>query len=453
MEEKYVRLILEGSIPYYLLRQTSIMFIGVVLLTSFTLVDIYFIARIDTQALTAVSFTTTPVLLAVGFLLGIGAGMTAIISNRIGSNQKQEINETIQSSLWLGGIIGLLFTLVGYLTHHLIFASLGAEATMVSKIGEYMFILYPGLTLLSLLIVILSIIRAYGNTSVPSMSAGLIVIINAILDPILIFGWGPIPAFGITGAALATLIGLIIGLGYAIVIFRKYVSLTVFTWNKEVVFQRWREILNIAAPIATTNALLPLGNSFIVRLLAEQSNKAVAAYGIGYRIDMFVILFFTALTATLAPFVGQNRGANKRGRIVKGIMYSMIGAFTVGLFIAGTLFLTKSFIGSFFTDEIAVLSYLNEYLQIVPWGYAFNGILMLSFAVLTVTYQPMKAAILAVLHLFGFYIPLAFWFEGLGDVTGIFWAYPISLLMASALALVFIKIFLFSKKIPKKINS
>jgi len=453
LEQKYVRLILEGSIPRYLLRQTGIMFVGVVLLTSFTLIDIYFIAKIDTQALTAVSFTTTPVLLAVSFLLGIGSGITALISNSVGSNHQREINETIKSSLWLGGAAGLLFTLGGYIAHAWIFAGLGADDTMISKIGEYMYLLYPGLTLLSLLIVILSIIRAYGNTSIPSQSAALIVIINAGLDPLLIFGWGFIPAFGIRGAALATLIGLVSGLVYAFIKLRQYVSLSKYVLDVHAIFRRWNEILRIGAPIAATNALLPLGNSFIVRLLAEQSGKAVAAYGIGYRIDMFVILFFTALTATLSPFIGQNRGANNTGRIVRSIVFSMGGAVSVALVMAGILYLARDPIGNFFTDESPVLSYLNEYLHIVPWGYAFNGILMLSFAILTVSYQPLKAALLAVVHLFGFYIPLAFWFADMAAVKGIFFAYPVSLLIASALGVLFIKNFLFSKKLPKKINT
>ena len=452
MEQKYVRLIREGSIPKYLLRQTSIMFVGVVLLTSFTLIDIYFIAQINTEALTAVSFTTTPVLLAISFLLGIGAGITAVLSNKIGSDHQHEINTTVKSSLWLGMGIGLLFTFIGYLSHSHIFGWLGADEAMVSKIGEYMYILYPGLTLLSLLIVILSIIRAYGNTSIPSKSAGFIVLVNAVLDPVLIFGWGPIPALGIQGAALATLIGLIAGLVYAFMKLHKYAALPRYLLDAKVVSQGWGEILRIGAPIAATNALLPLGNSFIVKLLAAESEKAVAAYGIGYRIDMLAILFFTSLTATLSPFIGQNRGANNTKRILWGSVYSMSGAVGFALFMAAILYFGHTAIGSFFTEEPPILSYLNDYLRIVPWGYAFNGMLMLTFAILTVSYQPMKAALLALLHLFGFYIPMAYWFADIAGVEGIFWAYPLSIFITSALGLFFLKAFVFSKKRTQKIS-
>ncbi len=453
MEQKYVRLILEGSIPRYLFRQTGIMFMGVLLLTSFTLVDIYFIAQIDTQALTAVSFTTTPVLLVVSFMLGIGSGIAAVLSNKIGARNEDKINKVLKSSLWLGGAIGLAFTISGYLIHEWVFAWLGADDAMISKIGEYMFMLYPGFTLLSLLVVALSIIRAYGNTSIPSMSAALIVIINAGLDPLLIFGWKFIPALGVKGAALATCIGLTIGLAFAFIKLWQFGGLPKYLLSGKEVTREWREILHIATPIATTNALLPLGNSFIVKLLAEQNEKAVAAYGIGYRIDMFAILFFTALTATLTPFIGQNRGVNNTNRITRGILYSMGGAVSIAILLANIFYFARQHIGSFFTEEPPVLSYLETYLGIVPLGYAFNGILMISLAVLTVSYQPLKAALLAILHLFGLYIPLAFWLADTAGVLGIFWAYPISLLVASVLGLLLIKKYVTSGKLPKITNS
>jgi Na+-driven multidrug efflux pump len=131
----------------------------------------------------------------------------------------------------------------------------------------------------------------------------------------------------------------------------------------------------------------------------------------------------------------------------------MGGAIGFALFMACILYFGRNVIGNFFTEEPPILSYLTDYLRIVPWGYAFNGILMLTFAILTVSYQPLKAAFLALLHLFGFYIPLAFWFADVAAVKGIFWAYPVSICIVSALGLLFLKTFVFSKKHLKKIRT
>ncbi len=166
----------------------------------------------------------------------------------------------------------------------------------------------------------LSAIRATCNTKVVSLIVGMLVLINLVLDPVLIFGIGPIPALGIQCAAIAT----VMANGISLIFSAYQLKATFPEFKYGVGMKKLRsgglEILQISLPIAATNLILPVGTSLLTKLVAGYGAQAVVAFGITYRIDMITILFFTALTATLTPFLGQNRGRNNLARIRKELV-------------------------------------------------------------------------------------------------------------------------------------
>lgn len=419
--------VLDGSISPYLLRQSSILFLGLLALSSLSLVDVYFIGQIGPQALAAVGFSTPIFLLGFNVLLSLGTGVTAVIARTISADPGQ-VEASVRGSMGLGLATGLLMAGLGWSLHDSLFGWMGATDELQPLLRAYMWVIYGSFPVMGLLISGLSVIRAYGATQGPTRIMLLIVLLNIGLDPVLIFGLGPIPALGMAGAAWATLIALLIGLVGTLI------SLGGSLWRRGTVLGL-SEMLAIALPSAGTRLLLPLSGTLITGLLADFGPGVVAAYGIGYRLDVVILMFMIALSSVLAPFVGQNYGAGQYRRLGQGYRLALVIAASYGLAMALLLWLGHTALGPLFTDDPAILRALHQYYQVTPWGYAFSGALMLSTALLNVLHRPRRAALLSIVQIGAIYLPLATWAYQAQSLLGLFAAYPASLVCAAGLGL------------------
>ncbi|MEO1447877.1 MAG: MATE family efflux transporter [Bacteroidota bacterium] len=425
MTQKSVPGVLSGPIAPYLLRQSLIFFLGLVCLSSLSLVDVYFIGRIGAEALTAVGFSTPVFLMGFNVILSLGTGITAVVSRVIGADT-EKVPAFARGSLLWGFLTGLLLGLLGWALHDSLFGLMGAGAEVQHFLRPYMHVLYLSFPVMGLLVAGLSVIRAYGAAQGPTRIMLLIVILNVALDPLFMFGWGPFPDLGMVGAAWATFVALAVGL---LITFR---ALKGMPWHP-VAPVGGREIWAIALPSAGTRLLLPVSGTLITGMLADFGDAAVAAYGIGYRIDVTLLMYMIALSSVMAPFVGQNYGARHIERLRTGFRVSLVFALAYGLLMALVLWLGHDWLGGRFTRDVEILAVLDLYYQIVPWGYAFNGILMLSNALLNVLHRPRRAALLSIIHTLVFYVPLAWWAFEIRSLTMLFAAYPVSLLLAAGL--------------------
>lgn len=431
---KNVELILKGNITKYLLSHTLTIFVGLVALSSLALVDLYFIGKIGADELTAVSFAAPILLFCINFLLSVGAALMIVLSKLVGSNDTENINRVSSAGMYLSVAIGLLLFGMGLYYNDSIFDFLNAEQHLVDLLRSYMFYMYFAFILLALMVACTNIMRAFGDVRLPTTIMATVVLLNLSLDPILIFGWQSIPAFGLNGAALATMISIGVGLILSLVLVFRYIR-----FKPSFLIFRWDEIIKVAVPVTFSKTMLPFANGVVTSMLAVISTASVTAYGIGYRVDLMVLLFMMAMSIVVAPFVGQNYGAGNIKRIKDCIKIALRFSVIYGFAAAIIIFLIRYWIGGLFTDEEQIIEAIALYLMIIPFGYFLNGIFFIGNAVLDTLNRPMIAAVISFAHLFILYLPMASLGNYYWGAIGIFMAYPLSSLIAAIIVLLVVK--------------
>ena len=175
--------------------------------------------------------------------------------------------------------------------------------------------------------------------------------------------------------------------------------------------------------------IIPFGTGFITSLIALHGREAVAGYGVAGKLEMFVLMPLMALTSVIPVFIGQNLGAGKKERVLKGLKISVIFSIIYGIAIYIVLIFTGRFLGSLFNDEQAVIDIVAMYLMIVPAAYCFRNMIDLSTTTLSVTGKPVYSALISLIQMFVIYIPLANEGSKLFGPPGIFGALAVSFLL------------------------
>lgn len=411
----------EGPVAKTLLNLTIPMIFGMVGMVAFNLVDTFFVGQLGTQELAALSFTF-PIIMVIGSLaMGIGTGASAVISQAIGRGDHHKVQRLTTDSLILSFLLVTFFVATGMLTIEPLFRLLGAEPDIVPLIKEYMVIWYPGVLFVIIPMVGNNAIRATGDTKTPSAIMLVAVVVNIVLDPILIFGLGPFPRLELAGAAIATVLARAITLVVALwVLYYRDRMMTFEVPDTKEVIDSWKSILYIGLPVAGTRLLSPVAMGVVYAMVAFYGHEAVAAFGVGIRIEFFALTVVFALSTVIGPFAGQNWGARKYDRLYQGVKYSNIFSLVWGAAMFAILALAAEPIASLFNDDPQVISSTVLFLRIVPIGYALFGFFLISTMILNVLNKPMPAALLMVIQMFGLYIPLAYVGSYLFGLTGIF---------------------------------
>jgi putative MATE family efflux protein len=283
-------------------------------------------------------------------------------------------------------------------------------------------------------------IRALGDTKTPAIVMAIAASINIIIDPIFIFGFGPIDAMGIRGAAIATVIArtvtLIVSL-YVLAYSQKIVSLRNFKIHE--VLSSFKEILYIGIPNALSKMMTPIAVGIITSLIATYGKEAIAGFGIASRIEMFALLAIGGLASVFAPILGQNIGASKANRVTEIIKDSENFSWLYGLVIMVVLFFTGEGIATIFTDNKEVIETIDLYLKIVPISYSIQGLFLIYTGTLNVLNKPIVSSIITLIRLFAIYIPLAIIGSKLLGLLGIWIAMVLSFALITIVAKLTVK--------------
>ena len=413
--------LIEGHIGKTLTKMTIPMILGLVSIVAFNLVDAFFVGKLGTDALAALSFTFPVVLLVGNMAHGIGIGVSSVISRVIGKGNIHMVQRLTTNSLILALLIVTGLVIAGLFTITPVFRALGATAETITLIRQYMRIWYPGMIFLVIPIVGNNAIRAAGNTLIPGIIMTSGALINAILDPILIFGWGPFPRMEIAGAALATLIarsGTMVITLFVLAIREKMLTFRLESFQS--ILNSWKQILFIGLPSTITRIIMPIGIGIITRIVSVYGTCAVAAVGVSARIEFFAMAAVVALSAVINPFTGQNWGAGKHQRVIDGLTIGKRFSCLWGVVAFIILFILAEPIAGLFNSNPAVISIIALYLRIVPLGYCLMGILMISVATLNVLHKPFHAALLMIIQMFVLCVPLAYLGSRLAGLPGVF---------------------------------
>jgi len=424
-----------GEIGPTLKSMTIPMIVGMIMLMTFSLVDTFFVSLLGTDQLAALSFTFPVTFTLISLNIGLGIGTSAIIGRYLGSGETQHAKALATGALMLSVVLVGLLAIVGIYSIDIIFGWMGATPELMVYIRAYMIPWFLAGVFLAIPMVGNSVLRASGDTKTPSIIMAACGAINAILDPILIFGWGPVPAMGIQGAAIATAVAWAVGVVwilYLLAFQRKLMEPRVLSWSE---FSHASSgVLKIGLPAAGANMLTPIAGGVLTATVATYGAEAVAAWGVGNRLESIASIMVLALSMSLPPFISQNYGANNYARIkqafemcAKFVIIWQLGVFAVMAALAAP-------IASVFAEERSVARAITLFLYILPLGYGLQGIIILTNSSFNAMHKPMAALALSIIRLFVCYVPIAYLGSHFYGLIGLFWGCVIANVITAVLS-------------------
>lgn len=417
----------QGPVGRHLIDMTVPVLFGITTLMAQSFIDTYFLGMVGVRALAAYSFGFPILMIVTSVAIGLGAGTSSVVARAIGAGDHRRAKRLATDSLLLSFLITAVLSFIGILTINPLFRLLGAPEDMIPMISTFMTILYCGVPFLVIGMVGTSSMRATGDTVLPSklMVAG--AILNVALDPIFIFGLGPVPGLGLNGAAIAALLAR--GLMFAGTIYFLAHRLDMISFKKPQpgeMRRSWRDILHVGLPAAGTNAIIPVGMALVTAMIARYGPEAVAGFGVASRVESMVLVIYYAMSSTIGPFVGQNLAAGKEKRIQLALRLCARFCILSGLVIAVVLALLSNLIPALFSDNDAVTSVTRLFLWIAPISYGAYGIVMVVNAAFNGLGTPMPGVMISATRIIVLYVPLAFLGKAMFGIAGIFGAYAVA---------------------------
>jgi len=417
----------EGPVGRHLVDMTVPVLFGIAMMMVQSLIDTWFIGRVGDAELAAFGFGYPILMIVTSVAIGLGAGTSSVVARAIGAHDHRRARRLTTDSLLLSFLITVFVSAIGILTIGPLFRLLGAPDELMPLIRGFMTILYSGVPFIVVGMVGMASMRATGDTRLPSALMILASILNVILDPILIFGVGPIPAMGLNGAAMAALIArasIFVGTLY---LMRHRLDMVSF--NKPdpgELRSSWRDILHVGIPAAGTNVIVPVGAAVITAMIARFGTDAVAGFAVASRLESTMLVMYYALSAIIGPFVGQNFSAGNEKRILRALWLCTAFCLASGLVIAAFLASMSGILPGFFSDSESVRSVTSTFLWLVPVSYGTYGMVMVMNASFNGLGHPMPGVVISVCRIVVLYVPFALIGMNLFGVAGIFAAYAIA---------------------------
>lgn len=412
--------------------------IGAVIL--FGVVDTIYVGQLGPDPLAAMSFTFPIVFTVMSLSMGMGIGVMAVISRAIGEGDDRKVTRLATHGLMLAFLLVAFVAAIGLLTLDPLFHALGAGPELMPMIKAYMVPWYLGVGLLVVPMVGNSCIRATGDTKTPGLIMMLAGGVNVVLDPLMIFGIGPFPRMELMGAALATVISWMITFVAAFwILVRREKMLSLKFFKLDGLLDSWKHILSIGLPAAATNMLVPIAAAVLTRIASRFGHNAVAAYGVGTRVESLSMIGIIALSASATPFAGQNFGARKSDRIREALKFGAKACLVWGLGVALVLGVAAPLIAGWFSSEGDVVTPAAWYMRLVPISYGAYGVSVFAVSVFNGINRPLNAGFVIIVRLFVLAVPLALLGAALQGLYGMFLGVTIANVVVGGLALALVR--------------
>lgn len=402
----------------------SIPMIGEMLMESlFAVADVFFVSRVSVNAVATVGLTESILMIIYSIAIGLSMATTAIVARRVGERKYKRAADAGFQSILLAVILSSSLGLIGFFAADDILRLMGGEEDLIREGSGYTKIMFAGNISIILLFLINGIFRGAGDAAIAMRSLWLANGLNLILDPILIFGWGPFPEMGVAGAAVATTIGRSVGVLYQVYFLVNGKSLIKIGLKNMVLRMRTViELIRISVGGMGQFLIESASWIFLVRVVSIFGSEALAGYTIAFRVIVFTILPSWGMSNAAATLVGQNLGAKAPDRAEQSVwrtaLYNMIFLGVVSVI----FFIGAESIIKLFSTEVPVVEIGVSALRIVCLGYvffAYGMVINQAFNGAGDTRTPL------VINFFVFWviqIPLAYWLSVLLDwqVNGVF---------------------------------
>ena len=416
-----------GPVWLALFRLAGPMVLAIIAILAVSLVDTYFIGKLGTEELAAISFAFPVALSVTSLSVGLGAGASSVVSRYLGAANHKRAKRASTDSLSLALLLIIAISALGFFYCKPLFAALGAADQTLEYVVSYMRIWFVSMPILVLPMIASSILRANGDALWPTLIMVVSAVVNMITTPMLIFGYGPFPALAIEGAAYGTLIAHIASLliaFYVVIVREKIITLE---WlGIDCMLESWKEIIRIGMPAAIGSMVNPVGITIVTALLAALGEVVVAGFGVATRVESFSVIPMLALSAAIGPVAGQNWGAKRTDRSASALDLCYIVCIAWALVIAIIFWLFGNYIAEFFASEAAVAEEATQYLMWVPLSLFGYGITICASAALNSIGRPVLGLSYYFVRTAVFYVPLAWLASVLLGSTAVYQAIAVS---------------------------
>ena len=399
------------SIGKHILHMALPIAAGMLFQTLYFLIDLYFVAHLGDAALAGVSAAGNVMFIVFAVTQVLGVGTVALISHAVGRKDQADATRVFNQSFSLSAVCGVLTLVVGYLIARPYMRAFGADdATAIAGI-DYLRWFLPSLGLQFVVVAMGSALRGTGIVQ-PSMIVQVVtVILNAILAPVLIAGWGTGHPLGVAGAGLASSLSLAVGVMLLSIYFHRlehYVAFDATAWRSDV--DVWGRLLRVGLPAGGEFALMFVYMAIIYWIIRPFGQDAQAGFGVGMRINQSLFLPAMAVAFATAPIVGQNYAAGKFARVRE----TFVRATLIGAVIMGALTVLIQWRAEWlvrgFTTEPGAVAVASQFLKLISLNFIASGLVFTCSAVFQGLGNTVPAVLSAATRLVSFVVP-AVWLK------------------------------------------
>jgi putative MATE family efflux protein len=344
--------------------------------TAFSIADIFWVGKLGAVSLAAVISSAIVIWIIYSLVGAISVGVVALVSRFIGAGQTDRAAFSARQAYLFSVFFAICLTVPGVLFTKWAFILMGTEPEVTHLGIRYLRIIFSGAITFFLIDVFSSIFRASGDTKTPMLVIGCSLALNIILDPFLIFGWGPFPRLETTGAAIATVFSQLVGsIVFLRLVTRGKLSFRFSLWPKwDLDFSTVWRIVRIGIPASSAWILFSVVYLFINKIVALFGTEAIAALGIGNRMESVSFLTCAGFSAASAALVGQNLGAGKPERSARAAWETAVISVLITGFVATMFLALPKQIASFFISDPKVIEIAVGYLRILALSQMFMAL-------------------------------------------------------------------------------
>jgi putative MATE family efflux protein len=419
-----------GSISRHLLKTTGFMLVTMLFQTLYFLVDLYWVGRLGKEAVAAVGVSGNLMFVTLALTQMLGVGCTTLVSHAAGRKDRDRALLVFNQALVLSVLAGAAYVVLAMSVRMAYARALCADAATAALAGQYLLWFIPAGALQFAMVSMGSALRGIGNFKPGMMVQAATVILNMILAPFLMFGWLTHHPLGVTGAALATFISIVVGASWLLLFFRPGVTSLEFMpadWKPQVGL--WWQMLRIGLPAGAEFALMAV-YLFVVYIVSRPFGAAAqAGFGIGMRVIQAGFMPVVALGFAVAPVAGQNFGARLPDRVRETFRSAVtMGAVVMAVF-ALLCHIAPAALIRVFSSDPEVVAVGDEYLRIVSWNFVASGVVFVCSSTFQAMGNTIPSLISSFVRIFAMAIPTILlsrvpgfhlrwiWYLSVGSVT------------------------------------
>ena len=369
----------KGPISAHLLKTTSFMLVTMIFQTLYFLVDLYWVGRISTDAVAAVAIAGNLTFIVLALTQALGVGTTTLVSHAAGRKDHEHGLLVFNQSQVLSMIFGIGVFAVGMLTRHAYSAKMSADPGTATLADQYLFWFIPAMGLQFAMVAMGAALRGTGNFKPGMVVQTATVVLNMILAPVLMFGWGTGHPMGVAGTALSTFVAVVVGVLWLATYFLQkdsFLKFTVRDWPPDL--KVWRKLLSIGLPSGFEFSLMAVYLFLVYAVIKPFGAEAQAGFGVGQRVVQALFMPTVALAFAVAPVAGQNFGAKLGDRVRAAYKDAALMVIAIMVLSAVICNIAPASLIGFFSKDPKVVAIGTTFLKIVSWNFVASGLIFVN---------------------------------------------------------------------------